>query len=454
MSEVMSEDCEKTQQYISAACISVGAFGMGTAIGWTSNITQDLKEGELNEIDMTDVEIAWIGAMMTLGAILMCIAVGWIVDMIGRKSTVLYSIFPFFIGWLLITCSSEITLTYIGRFLVGIAGGSFCVIVPLYTSEIAHESIRGALGTFFQLSITIGIFYCGVCGFTLPLIGFNISCCVIPLFFGAAFYFQPETPTFSLKQGHIEKAEEAFRRLRGESYDFSEEMKQILSNIEREQHFWKTLEKRSTKRALIICFMLMFYQQLSGINAIMFYSQEIFYISGSEMRDSHCVMLLQSIQVIATLLSTLTVDWFGRRILLLTSSGFMAFSTTMIGVYFSLKRTGVLSEHTAFSFVPVMSLNIFIIAYSFGFGPIPWMIPSEMFTPEIKTKCSAMAATFNWTLAFLVTKFYFPISEGIGTDSSFYIFSFISATAIVFVYFVMPETRGKTFAQIQIELAK
>ncbi|XP_072380301.1 facilitated trehalose transporter Tret1-like [Diabrotica undecimpunctata] len=450
----MSDDCDKTQQYIAAVCICIGAFGIGTGIGWTSNITQDLKEGELNEIDMTDVELGWMGAMLTLGAIFMCIAVGWIVDMIGRKATVLFSIFPFLIGWVLITCSAEITLTYIGRFLVGIAGGSFCVIVPLYTSEIAHDSIRGALGTFFQLSITIGIFYCGVFGFVLPLIAFNITCCAIPLLFGVAFFFQPETPTFMLKQGHVEKAENTFRRLRGESYDFSAEMKQILSDIEREHYFLKAFEKKSTKRALLICFMLMFYQQLSGINAIMFYSQEIFYISGSQMRDSYCVILLQFIQVIATLLSTITVDWFGRRILLLASSGCMSFSTAFIGLYFSLKQNGVLGERTGFSFIPIMSLNIFIIAYSFGFGPIPWMIPSEMFTPEIKTKCSAMAATFNWTLAFLVTKFYFPLSESIGVDSSFYIFSFISATAILFVYFIIPETRGKTFAQIQIELEK
>lgn len=121
-------------------------MGAGTVLGWSANITDDLKEGELNDLVMNDDELGWAGSAMTLGALVMCIPIGWIADLIGRKPTVLLTTFPFVIGWLLITFAQHMVMVYVGRILVGIAGGSFCVTAPLYTSEISETDIRGRLG--------------------------------------------------------------------------------------------------------------------------------------------------------------------------------------------------------------------------------------------------------------------------------------------------------------------
>ncbi|CAG9836298.1 unnamed protein product [Diabrotica balteata] len=448
---------KKLPQYFAAVCVCIGAWGTGTAIAWTSNITEELKKGELNNLKIGNDQLGWIGSLMTLGAMCMCFPIGWLADKLGRKPTVLLTIVPFSVGWLMIIFGNKIALIYVARFLIGVAGGSFCVTAPMYTSEIAQTEIRGTLGTFFQLFITIGILYCGVFGFALSLKLFNWACFAVPIIFGILFAFQPETPIYDLRTGKPEKAERSFNKLRGKDYDHTGEVNIILADIENEKKmisFMEAMKTKAAKKSTLICFMLMFYQQLSGINAVMFYSQDIFHSAGSTLKDSYCVIILQFIQVLATVVSAWAVDRFGRKILLMISAGFMSFSTGLLGIFFSLKDHKVVTEDgiKSIGFIPIFSLTIFIIAFSLGFGPIPWLASSEMFSPEIKSKCSSAAATFNWFLAFLVTKFYFVLAQGLGTDVTFYIFTIISATAVFFVLFIIPETKGKTFAEIQHEL--
>ncbi|XP_028134949.1 facilitated trehalose transporter Tret1-like [Diabrotica virgifera virgifera] len=450
-------EAKKLPQYLAAVCVCIGAWGTGTAIAWTSNISEDLKNGRLNDLKITNDELGWIGSLMTLGAMCMCFPIGWIADKLGRKPTVLLTIVPFTVGWLMIIFGNNIAIIYVARFLIGVAGGSFCVTAPMYTSEIAQTEIRGTLGTFFQLFITIGILYCGIFGFALHVKLFNWFCLVIPIIFGVLFAFQPETPVYDLRNNKPDKAEKSFNKLRGKDYDHTGEVNIILADIENEKKmvsFKEAMKTKAAKKSTLICFMLMFYQQLSGINAVMFYSQDIFVTAGSTLKDSYCVIILQTIQVIATVVSAWAVDKFGRRILLMISAAAMAFSTGLLGIFFSLKDREVLSESgvRSIGFIPVLSLNVFIIAFSLGFGPIPWLASSEMFSPEIKSICSSAAATFNWFLAFLVTKFYFACAKGLGTDMTFYIFTVISATAVFFVLIIIPETKGKTFAEIQHEL--
>ncbi|ENN70162.1 hypothetical protein YQE_00027, partial [Dendroctonus ponderosae] len=157
------------------------------------------------------------------------------------------------------------------------------------------------------------------------------------------------------------------------------------------------------------------------------------------------------VQVIATFISSLIVDKFGRKILLIASAFFMAFSGTLLGVFFTLKDRNLVDEQTLqnIGFLPIVSMVIFITVFSLGFGPIPWMASSEIMPPEIKSTASSAAATFNWFLAFIVTRFYNNLASAIGGDVTFYLFAAITLVGCAFVYFVMPETKGKTSQEVQ-----
>lgn len=158
--------------------------------------------------------------------------------------------------------------------------------------------------------------------------------------------------------------------------------------------------------------------------------------------------------MVSTFLASLLIDKLGRKILLLGSDLLMAFSGILLGIFFTLKDRDILDEDAikSLGFLPVLSLCVFMVVFSLGFGPIPWMISSEVFPAEVKSVASSAAGTFNWFIAFLITKFYLNLKNGIGGDSTFYLFAGISVVGTLFVSIFVIETKGKTLDQIQREL--
>lgn len=424
-------------------------------MGWTSPITTDIENGKYHNIPVDSSQMGWIGSLTTLGAVCMCIPTGFICDLIGRRLSLLLLIIPFSIGWSLLIWGNNLIMLYIGRFVTGMAVGACCVAAPLYTSEIAEKEIRGALGSYFQLMVTIGVFYAYLVGKYLNPIYYTVTCAVVPLIFFVFFLCQPESPLFYLKKGKFDKAKSALSRLRGKDYNVDSELSDLdtalkdaaFSNVS----FCYTLKRKSTRKALLISFGLMFFQQFGGINAVIFYTGNIFQASGVKIDPKFATIIVGGVQALATFVSTLVVDKLGRRMLLLNSAFIMAFSSFALGIFFNLKDRHLITDDAVrnLGFLPLLSLCIFVIVFSLGFGPIPWMISSEIFISEIKSIASSVAGTLNWFLAFLVTKWYLDLQNAIGTDSTFYIFAFVSFLGTIFVYFVVPETKGKSLDEIQ-----
>nr|CAI5820231.1 unnamed protein product [Callosobruchus analis] len=125
-------------------------------MGWTNNIMFKLQSGALHGMKLSEDQVSWSASFMAIGAMLVCIPTGILLDTIGRKPTVLLASIPFYIGWACIIFAKFPAMLYAGRFFCGFAGASFCVSAPLYTSEIAERDIRGRLGAFFQLFYTLG----------------------------------------------------------------------------------------------------------------------------------------------------------------------------------------------------------------------------------------------------------------------------------------------------------
>ncbi|CAH1981906.1 unnamed protein product [Acanthoscelides obtectus] len=385
----------------------------------------------------------------------MCVPTGLICDFIGRKKTLVLLFVPFTTGWFLIIFANSVIMLYLGRFITGLASGSCCIVAPLYTSEIAHKSMRGSLGTYFQLMVTIGIFLTYLFGKYLNAIHFTIVCACIPAVFVLIFAFQPESPTYLIKKGRFDDAKVALTRLRGKSYNVDLELNHIEGFLKELSHstgsFSQTMKQKAVVKAFIIAVALMFYQQFSGINPIILYTTEIFKSSGVNLDPQSAAIIIGAFQVVATFISSLLIDRSGRKVLLITSSFLVTLTTFLLGLYFTFK-TRMHIDHNVMEqlgILPVAALCIYIIAYSVGLGPIPWIISNEIFPLEIKSIASSTAATFNWLSAFVLLKFYLQLTELVGSDSTFYMFSGISFTGILFVYFVIPETKGKTISEVK-----
>lgn len=192
----------------------------------------------------------------------------------------------------------------------------------------------------------------------------------------------------------------------------------------------------------------MFFQQLSGINAVIFYTNSIFESANTGLNSTDATIIVGSIQVAATLLSTFIVDKAGRRMLLMVSDFFMAVSTILLAVYFQLKQSDP-AKVADLGWLPILAVCMFIAMFSIGFGPVPWLMVGELFANNVKAYASPLAGVFNWLLAFLVTKIFASLVDALGSAGVFWLFSGFSLLGTVFVFFIVPETKGISLQEIQ-----
>lgn len=197
--------------------------------------------------------------------------------------------------------------------------------------------------------------------------------------------------------------------------------------------------------------MLMVFQQFSGINAVIFFTVPIFKSAGSNIDPSISAIIVGVVQVLTTFLAAVLVEKAGRKILLIQSSAVMCICLTVLGVYFRLKNSG--HDVSNIGWIPLMSLVMFIVSFSLGYGPIPWMMMGELLAPEVKSIATSFTVLFNWTAVFIVTKTFPILNESLGSDITFWIFAVIMAVGTLYGFKSVFETKGKSSAQIQFILS-
>ncbi|KAF7391801.1 hypothetical protein HZH68_011344 [Vespula germanica] len=441
-------------QYLASFLASLGATAAGMSLAWTSNAgINGANIARVYNISITAEEFSWIGSLAALGSAVSCVPIGILADIIGRKYSMLILVIPFTIGWLCIIFAKSIALFYVGRFLTGFSGGAFCVTGPMYTSEIAESEIRGRLGLFYQLFLTVGIVIVNILNFSVNMFELSVISGFSPIIFAITFFFMPETPVYYLIKGNEDAARKSYIKFRGPYYDIEPELsmqKRLIEEANKQKvSFLTSLKTKACMKGLLISYGLMFIQQCSGINAIAIYSGPLFEATGSSVGPKEGTMAAGAIALTMVLISSLIVDRLGRRILLTTSIIFMCLSLLALGIYFYLLEK---ASTSSLDWLPLSSVCCFIISYSFGFGPIPWMMISEIFAPEIKAIVSSSACFLHWIMAFIITKTFVNLNNTIHTYGTFWLFSLICGISIAFVVFFVPETKGKTLEQILREL--
>ncbi|XP_052866113.1 facilitated trehalose transporter Tret1 isoform X2 [Anopheles cruzii] len=456
VNNVSGESGRKLPQFIAGLAASGGALAAGTFLGWTNPTEAPLTMENEYGFPVSTETFSWIGSISNLGAALMCFPIGYMMKIIGRKWSMLSMVLPLVLGWLLIIFAENVAMLLVGRLFLGIGGGAFCVAAPTYTAEIAQPSIRGTLGTFFQLMVTVGILFVYAVGSGVNVQVLSIICGVIPLVFGLIFFFMPESPYYYIEKGQYSEASQSLKWLRGSHYDENaemEDMKQEDAKLKAEAiTILDAFRQKATIRALVISLGLMFFQQLSGINAVIFYNAAIFKSANGDEDMTSASVIVGGIQVVATLVASIVVDKVGRRILLIVSDFMMAVSTILLAVYFQLKQDDP-SKVADLSWLAVLAVCMFIAMFSIGFGPVPWLMIGELFANNVKAFASPIAGVFNWLLAFLVTKIFTNLTDGMGEAGVFWLFSGLSLLGTVFVYLMVPETKGKSLNEIQRVLA-
>lgn len=249
--------------------------------------------------------------------------------------------------------------------------------------------------------ITIGILFVYAVGAGVNVFWLSVICGVIPLIFGAIFFLMPESPTYLVMKDKNQEASNAIKWLRGKQYDPTEDVADLQNDIEEQRRhnlsFIEALSRKTTIRGLTISFGLMFFQQVSGINAVIFYTNDIFGAANTGVDPGLATIIVGVMQVVATFIASLVVDKLGRRILLLASDSIMALCTLVLGIYFFMKSNDADSVENI-GFIPIVALCVFIVSFSIGFGPVPWLMVGELFASDVKGYAASLSGTLNWFL--------------------------------------------------------
>lgn len=454
------------RQYLATISVSMGAFCAGTVLSWSSPALAHLERpknyslylSNLSESDLPspgfkidDSAHSWIGSLLTIGALVAAIPIGYLADKFGRKKVILSLSLPFILNWILMISAQNVNMIFAGRFFAGIGLGGMCVTAPMYIGEIAEASYRGMFGSFFQMFLCAGILFSSVIGSFTNWIGLNSIELLSPIVFAISFLFMPETPAYLVGANDILAAEENLRKLRGSTYDVSQELKEIQKEIEESQQKRASIKdvvtSKGNLKAVISVVVVLAYQQLTGINALVFYTEPIFKAADSPISSSVGSIIINLVQLVVAYISILIVEKANRKFYLMFSSTGLFLCMLTLGIFFHLKLLN-LPLHNLHVMM-IISFVLFMVFFSVGYGPVPWMLMGELFSPEIKGVASGLGVLSNWIFASLVT-FCFPqMTSSIGYHITFYIFAGIMASATVFVYLVVPETRGKSLAEIQ-----
>lgn len=396
-------------------------------------------------------------AIFAVGGMLGGLMAGWWADFFGRKfGMLLNNAFAFAAGGLFFFSreAHSYEMIIVARLLIGFNCGLYTGLTPLYLTEIATADIRGALGTLHQFGVTIGIFLSQILGF--PEIFGNgeywhilLGLCVAPSALQVfTMPFCPESPRYLLLTKEKENdAMNALVKLRGTSGvdDDLNEMRQEHQAMQSEKKIGilHLLKKKSLRMPLVISIVMHLSQQLSGINAIFYYSFKLFTSAGiSDDLAAHATSGIGGIMLVMTLITIPLMDRIGRRTLHLTGLAGMFVFSILITITLSFT-----DKVPWFDTANVVVSLVYVVFFAMGPGSIPWMIVAELFTQGPRVSAMSISVLINWACNFAVG-YVFPIMQKELNNFSFLPFTAFLLFFWIFIYVYLPETKNRTFEDI------
>ncbi len=437
-----------------AAITATGGLLFGYDTGVISGALLFVRE---DFAPLSDFVQGIIVSFLLIGAVTGALIGGPTADRFGRRRTVLLAAAVFLIGALAAAFAPSAGFLIFARFILGLGVGLASLVVPLYIAEIAPPDTRGALVSLNQLMITIGILVSYLVGVAFtPIEGWRymFGVAVIPaVILGVGMFFLPETPRWLYENGFAERARNVLRRtLGGNEAEVEREIEEIeeIRRVEEEQERvgYAELLQPFLRPALIIGIGLAIFQQITGINTVIYYAPTTLEAAGFSPGGAIVATSLGVgvVNVGFTVLAVWLIDKLGRRPLLLIGVAGMVVSLFMLGLVFRLG-----ADSPSLGVLATVCLALYIASFAISLGPVFWLMISEIYPLNIRGKAMSMASLANWGSNFIVSLTFLLLISAFGQTGTFWLYAAIGVVTWLFVYFLVPETKGRTLEEIEAD---
>jgi SP family galactose:H+ symporter-like MFS transporter len=439
-----------------AASIIAVILLAGALFGYDQGVISGALLGVQKAFAVGATALEIVTSWVTLGAMFGSLAGGYIADHFGRKRALFAAAALFIIGAAVEALAPNVPVLVFGRLVAGFGVGVAAVAAPLYAAELAPTAHRGRFVSSYQLAITVGIFLAYLVDQALAGPGgwramFAVSA-VAGVLLALAVLSAVESPRWLVKTGRPDDARRNLVALGAED-DADARLAAIKAALraEHETASWSDVFLPRWRTPLKIGLGLAVLQQITGINAIIYYSDNIFAAAGfttPAAQTAATTWAIGAVNVLATFIAIAFIDRLGRRPLLIAGLIGMGLSLAAVGFAFE-QAGGVKDAGGTTGIVTLVALVVFIISFAFSLGPVTWTVINEIYPGEVRGRAVAVATAVNWAAAFLVSEFFLTVVDAIGQAYTFWLFAAFCVLGLIWVYVGVPETRRRSLEEIQ-----
>ncbi|XP_068270101.1 solute carrier family 2, facilitated glucose transporter member 6 [Nyctibius grandis] len=453
--------------YLAVFAAVLGNFSFGFALVYPSPVIPALEAQPSPMLRLDQHTASWFGSVFTLGAAAGGLSTMLLNDRLGRKLSIMFSALPSAAGYALMAGAQSVGMLLLGRVLTGYAGGVTSASIPVYISEISHPGVRGMLGACPQIMAVLGSLILYALGLVLDWRWLAVAGEVPVLAMIVLLCFMPNSPRFLLSQGKEDEALRSLCWLRGKDTDYAREYEQIKDSVRKQSRRVSCAEIKDPfiYKPILIAVGMRFLQQLSGVTCILVYLQPIFKKTSVILKPEYDAALVGLVRLFSVAIAAVSMDKAGRKILLFVSAGVMLVSNLTMGLYVHFvpaSQNGTIANKTLVSsvnlpaeptnyitLIPLLATMFFIMGYAMGWGPITWLLMSEILPLKARGVASGLCVVVSWLTAFTLTQFFLRVVEAFGLEVPFLFFAIISAMNILFTGCCVPETKGRSLEQIE-----
>jgi SP family sugar:H+ symporter-like MFS transporter len=436
----------------------------GFLFGFDASVINGTVAALSKEFGSSSVGTGFSVSSVLIGSALGALLAGRFAERLGRKPLMLITAVLFAVGAAGAGASSSAEMFFVFRLIGGFGVGAASVVAPAYIAEVSPAEIRGRLTTIQQLAIVVGLQSAFLSNYLIAhaagsagapwLLGVHAwrwmywVQLVPSLFYLFSSLALPESPRYLVAKGREAAARVMMLRLWGPSVDLDATIAEIRNTVSTRDRPLPTSLRNPGAGLLPIVWLgigLAFFQQASGINAVMYFGEYLWAAAGfSEQNGLLINVTLGAVLVISTLVSMVLVDRIGRRPLLLAGSALMSSTLIILTAVFvfSAHSHGVLAMTSVEAKLTLMAEHLFIFAFGVSWGPVVWVLLGEMFPNRIRAPALAVSAGTQWVTAFLVTTTFPGLLSTVGLSGIFCIYTLASIAAYFTVFRCVHETKG------------